>query len=173
MRAANAQTCISIAHAFGMKEYNESSTYRSTPFSLFQFLFKQYPVLTDHCTITWPFHKPGDTFYLNIKMYFFDYKFGRRNSGVDRFGRPHSDADLDGLKQFLGYAELQIESKALFKQAFETVAEAKTWIFIAEEFRMTNFTTPITFFQFLFQEYPVLNKYYIITKHFYCSYQRT
>ena len=106
-------------------------------------------------------------------MYFFDYKFGRRNSGVDRFGRPHSDADLDGLKQFLGYAELQIESKALFKQAFETVAEAKTWIFIAEEFRMTNFTTPITFFQFLFQEYPVLNKYYIITKHFYCSYQRT
>ena len=30
-RAANADTWISIAHAFGMKEYTESSTYHSTP----------------------------------------------------------------------------------------------------------------------------------------------
>ena len=30
-RAANTDTWISIAHAFGMKEYTESSTYHSTP----------------------------------------------------------------------------------------------------------------------------------------------
>ena len=165
--AGNADTWISIAHAFGMKEY----TYDSTSLSFFEFLFEQHPVLTDYCTITWPFHTPGDTFYLNIRMYYFDYKFGLRDSGkgftngVDRFGRTNSDVDLDKLKQFLGYAEQQIQSNALIKQAFETVAEAKTWILIAQAFGMTNFTTPITFFQFLFQEYSVLNEYYIITKH--------
>ena len=88
-------------------------------------------------------------------MYFFDYQFGRRDS----------DVDLDRLHKFLQYAELQIKSNHLIKQAFETAAEAETWILIAEEFGMTNFTTPITLFHFLFQEYPVLNKNYTITEH--------
>ena len=153
-RAANAHTWISIAHAFGMTEYSDSST----PITFFHFLFKQYPVLNDHCTITNQFFKPSNTFYLTISMYFFQYQFGHRDS----------DVDLDQLHQFLEYAELQIKTNPLIKKAFETAAEAETWILIADEFGITNFSTPITFFHFLFKQYPVLNKNYTITEQCQC-----
>ena len=153
--AGKADSWNMIADAFGMKDY-------STPITFFYFLFEEYPILKDKCTITKQFVR-SDTFYLTIRMYFFQYEFGRREF----------DVDLERLKKFLEYAELQIQTNTLIEKDFGTAGNADSWITIADAFGMINYTTPITFFRFLFQEYPVLKKNYMIIKQSKCQHTFT